>query len=107
MPAPYRDRRNFMVKLKHYISGTGQRDYSRLTVGQEFVEVLEYGYTNCEWGLPRTVIAEILWLNLNIISLVRGGDGDDLRTTLMLPAMGIDPVGNVFHDLFGIGTRRK
>jgi hypothetical protein len=38
-PAPYRDCRNFMVKLKYYISGTGQRDYARLTVGQEFVEV--------------------------------------------------------------------
>ena len=70
--APYRDRRNFMVKLEHHISGTGQRDYARLTVGQEFVELLEYGCTNYEWGLPRTVIAEISWLSLNIISLVRG-----------------------------------
>ena len=60
LPAPYRDRRNFMVKLKHHISGTGE-----------------------------------------------DGVYDDLCTTLMLPAMGVDPSGNVFHDLFGIGTGRK
>jgi hypothetical protein len=38
-----------MVKLKYYISGAGQRDCTRLTVGQGFTVAAGTDVTDCEF----------------------------------------------------------